>query len=112
ISFLRSWLEIKKRMKEEDTTVEEEVIEEEGVAEPKKHTVLYRWVAVAAMLVLISGTIYFFLNQTSSQNIKVAQQVLKNDFKPGGNKAVLTLGNGQKIILDSSNTGLLSMQGR
>src|SRR5699024_10755492 len=40
-----------------------------------------------------------------------AVQQIKKDFKPGGNKAVLTLGNGQKIVLDSSNKGLLSMQG-
>src|SRR5690606_37442189 len=30
---------------------------------------------------------------------------------PGGSKAVLTLANGQKIVLDSAGNGLVSMQG-
>jgi ferric-dicitrate binding protein FerR (iron transport regulator) len=36
---------------------------------------------------------------------------LKNDVLPGGNKAVLTLGNGATIILDSAHTGALAQQG-
>ena len=100
-SFLRSWLRVQEKIA--DTEVKEENLD----IQPK-YKVLYRWAAIAAILILISGT-YFLVNKNGDRGIAVQQ--IKNDFKPGGNKAVLTLGNGQKIVLDSSNKGLLSMQG-
>lgn len=105
-SFLRSWLKIKGRI-EENEAVEEEIL----TGRRSNHKVLYRWIAVAAMLILISGTVYFIINQSKQQEEGIAMQAVKEDFKPGGNKAVLTLGNGQTIVLDSTNKGLLSMQG-
>lgn len=73
----------------------------------------WRVAAAAAIFILLSGGAYFLLNnkQFNKEQANVVVPPVKKDFKPGGNKAVLTLGNGQKIILDSMNKGLLSMQG-
>ncbi len=105
-SFLRSWLKIKERIAEPR---EAEAFEEEEYPRFARR-VVYKWVAVAAMLILVSGTVYFLFQQREAP-LEVAEKQIKEDFQPGGNKAVLTLGNGQKIVLDSSNKGVLSMQG-
>jgi transmembrane sensor len=68
------------------------------------------WIAVAASLILVVFGVRFFVQQSAKQNIKVKIQATKTDIAPGGDKAVLTLGNGSKIVLDSIHNGLLAMQ--
>jgi transmembrane sensor len=70
-----------------------------------------RWwyAAAAAVLVLVAGIA--LLESRNHPNEKPIVVALHNDVLPGGNKAVLTLGNGQQIILDSVHTGLLTQQG-
>jgi transmembrane sensor len=51
------------------------------------------------------------LESRNHPNEKPIVAAIRNDVLPGGNKAVLTLGNGQQIILDSAHIGLLSQQG-
>ncbi|MEO6683504.1 MAG: FecR domain-containing protein [Ginsengibacter sp.] len=72
-----------------------------------------KWWAAAASVVLLLTIGYFFFNtKTGPQVAKVSPPVkLINDAAPGGNKAILTLGNGQTIILDSAGNGILSTQG-
>ncbi len=67
-----------------------------------------KWVAAAAVI-LLAGT-YFFLNkhQSAVQVKDVMAQI--HDVSPGSNKAVLTLANGSKIILDSAQNGILAKQ--
>ncbi len=101
VSFLRSWLRVKEKIANTKS-------ESKNLNGQTKYKSLYKWAAVAAILILLSGT-YFLINKNEETGI--ARQQIKNDFKPGGNKAILTLGNGQKIMLDSSSNGLLSMQG-
>lgn len=81
-------------------------------AKKKKFSMGYRW-AAAAILLLISGSIYFFIsNNKRSISLKnIAQKTIKRDILPGGNKAILTLANGQKIVLDSTQKGMLSVPG-
>jgi ferric-dicitrate binding protein FerR (iron transport regulator) len=67
----------------------------------------------AAAVILIAGAAFFMLYHqqgTKPQN-SIVQQQSNNDIAPGGNKAILTLGNGNKIILDSAHNGLLAQQG-
>ncbi|HEX5552880.1 MAG TPA: FecR domain-containing protein [Chitinophagaceae bacterium] len=77
-----------------------------------KTKVIHFWrvAAAVAVLILFSGTIYF-LSHSSNKRSTVPLVSVKNDIQPGGNKAILTLGNGTKIVLDSTNTGILSIQG-
>lgn len=70
-------------------------------------------VAVAAVVILfVAAGGYLMLNRPTQREIvqnKTSQP--KNDITPGGNKAILTLADGTKVILDSANTGAISKQG-
>lgn len=82
------------------------------------HVSLYRWyrklrLPVAAMLMVSLGIgLYYFLlsrqRMTAPVNIAVQQEY---DILPGTNKAVLTLDNGDRILLDDSHDGILTKQG-
>ena len=67
------------------------------------------WYAAAAVLVLAISTAVVVSLSNNSKAKPIA--ALQNDVAPGGNKAVLTLANGQRIILDSAHTGMLAQQG-
>jgi transmembrane sensor len=69
------------------------------------------WMAAAAVFLVGSG-IYLLGHPPR----KAAQPLANNqppakDIAPGGNRAFLTLGNGQKIMLDSADNGILAQQG-
>jgi ferric-dicitrate binding protein FerR (iron transport regulator) len=70
-----------------------------------------RWVrramAAAAVVLLLVGL--FQLWRTSRTEVSVQAPVVI--VAPGGNRAVLTLASGQKILLDSAATGVLAEQG-
>ncbi len=72
-------------------------------------------VAVAASIIglVILGT-YLWFNRYEQKEI-AKSEVKKNDYKndvlPGGNKAVLTLGDGSTIMLDEAQNGALTQQG-
>jgi len=70
---------------------------------------VYKWWAAAAVL-LIGGTLYFYGERTRPMGNSI-QAVLQPDLHPGGNKAVLTLGNGSTIVLDSAHNGTIAQQG-
>ena len=72
-------------------------------AHPNKRIV--RWVA-AALVLLVSGLVAYFLFESTTRPQPIAQQ----EILPGGNKAVLTLANGQKITLDETTTGEITRQ--
>jgi transmembrane sensor len=74
------------------------------------------WLSAAAILILFSAGTWLWLNRsTIPPKAAVVQEKpksqLKNDVQPGGNKAMLTLGNGATIMLDSAHTGALAQQG-
>ena len=73
------------------------------------------WIPAAAMilLVVISG-IYFAGWKKVSRQVAVkgiGSDRFKNDVSPGGHKAVLILGDGARIVLDSAKNGELAQQG-
>ncbi len=68
-----------------------------------------RYSAAAAILIFISVGVYFGLHKKYTK-----QQFSQNqlyDVSPGGNKAILTLANGKKIVLTDSRNGKLAQQG-
>jgi ferric-dicitrate binding protein FerR (iron transport regulator) len=71
-----------------------------------------RWwyAAAAAVFILVAG-VAVLESRTNHPNEKPITATTHNDVLPGGNKAILTLGNGQQIVLDSTHTGLLTQQG-
>lgn len=77
----------------------------------RKNTYL-KYIRIAAVLVLaISVTAYLFNSRTASVTQQQSMADLNADKIPGGNKAILTLSNGAKIILDSAANGVLARQG-
>ncbi len=71
------------------------------------------WISIAASLLLAAGIYFYVRNQQVSTNNLAHQKVQPaNDVKPGGNKAILILGNGTKINLSDTKKGLLASQGK
>jgi len=71
-------------------------------------------IAAAAVIVLFLGSgAYFWLanKKTNDQPVTKVKEPQVQDFLPGGNKAVLTIAGGQRIILDSAANGQLTIQG-
>ncbi|MHA4895283.1 FecR family protein [Pedobacter sp. PWIIR3] len=66
-----------------------------------------RYAGVAAVLLVMFGSLFIFTKQTSN-----ADAIANADkfIKPGGNNAILTLANGKKILLNTSNTGRIAIQ--
>ncbi|WAC13529.1 FecR family protein [Dyadobacter pollutisoli] len=85
---------------------EDDIFEEE---QPRRY--LWPQIAAAAILILSFG-LYWWSKQDQSQ---VARQpvpaVQLADIAPGGNKAILTLGDGSSIVLDGAKNGNLTSQG-
>lgn len=81
----------------------------------RRRMVRYRTIGLAAMLALLFGA--YLLTMLRKKPVPPEKAVVKtgnrfkNDVKPGGNRAILTLASGQSIILDSAGTGMLAMQG-
>lgn len=71
-----------------------------------------RW-AVAACILLIAGfAVYLFNNPGRENELLISHQHTINDIaSPSGVHATLTLANGQRIILDTSENGVLAIQG-
>jgi hypothetical protein len=71
------------------------------------------WISVAAAAILLL-TAGLFLYKPKQHNFQLAsrKERFKNDVAPGSNKAVLTLANGQTIILNQTKNGLITKQGQ
>jgi transmembrane sensor len=68
----------------------------------------YKWLQVAAVLVLAvsAGLIFVFKGQPAKQAVITALvKNKKHEILPGSNKAYLTLANGKSIILDDAKNG-------
>lgn len=80
--------------------------------QPKKYNRFTIWarLSAAAIFVLVAG-IWFYLYQAKSavgKSVQTQQQIAV--IKPGGNRATLTLANGNVITLDDANDGKLADQ--
>jgi transmembrane sensor len=76
----------------------------------------FRRIAVAASVILIIGTgiyiaINLFNNKQETEIVETQEKRFKNDVQPGKSGAILTLDNGQQVILDSLQNGMLAEQG-
>ncbi len=77
----------------------------------RMHTAARAWWVAAAMLVLLTGTVYYLHTKKQAALLAKKEQSLKNDVEPGSNKAVLTLSNGTTIVLDDASNGVIAEQG-
>jgi len=85
-----------------------------GIDEQPRVRKMYTWrrAAIAAAIVgLVTLTGLLWVKSNRSPDKSIAETFYKNDVKPGGNHAVLTLANGAQILLDSAGKGNLAVQG-
>ena len=91
-----------------------EIDEAEAVpAVLKRRIPFLRFVAAAAVILVMGAGAYslFFRNAQKKDTLaKKADPPPANDIQPGENGAILTLANGEKIILDSAGNGMLAIQ--
>ena len=79
----------------------------------KKRSIWLRIAAAVIILIIGAGT-YFLLNHPQKEHEIVKstkENHQKDDIMPGGNHALLTLSNGNTIILDNAKNGNLGNQG-
>lgn len=69
------------------------------------------WAAAVLVLVLVSAGYFIWENTKDGHQMNVAEKKIQEDMAPGGNKAVLTLADGTKLVLDSANNGTITRQG-
>ena len=77
---------------------------------PLKTVYLQRW-AAAVLLLLLAGGAWFLWKMKAGPQPLAAATALKKDVSPGTSKAMLTLGDGSTIELDSTLKGRLPQQG-
>lgn len=71
-----------------------------------------RWAAAAAILIVFGLGILFLLIKNKKPAQEAMKTIVKQDVPPPATStAVLTLANGQRIVLDSAAKGSLAMQG-
>src|SRR5689334_3914708 len=78
--------------------------------QPRKQKVRPLWprIAAAAAIILVTGSSIFFYMRKAVPSQQAS--LVKQDIKPGGNKAYLTLANGSKILLTGARIGQLAKQ--
>src|SRR5699024_4355297 len=105
------WDQVVSRILSETRKEEVEVKEKSFLVHRRKKPL---FVGIAAAIILLIG-VGWWLNaqKIASNSIGLVSNVDSaiQTIRPGGNRAMLTLTNGKKVILDSSNMGLVSIQG-
>lgn len=101
--------------KELETDIKKAIWEKAGIQQPVVKMRWFKWAAAAAVILIVS-TISFLILNNRIQSKQVAvnqlqQKELTNDIAPGQTGAILTLANGEKILLDSTGNGSLAKQG-
>lgn len=93
-----------------DETTSDEA--ENGGIRGKTFFLRSRAAAAAAILILASVLSYWFFASPRAKKQLRSQHVTApaNDILPGGNKAILTLANGDQVILDEAGIGTLTEQ--
>lgn len=75
----------------------------------KKRLRFIRYAAAAVLLIITGIGAYRYLKPSAKNNTLV--QAARKDIAPGSNKAVLTLSNGNRIVLNNAQNGNLAQQG-
>lgn len=78
---------------------------------PKKTASIWRsWWAAAAVLVIMAGAGWLWWAEQPGPHTAKSEQTAFADIPPGGEGAVLTLANGDKVVLDSLGNGMIADQ--
>ncbi len=79
---------------------------------PRKTRRLWYYIpAAASVLVILCLAAYFFYPKLRPETPQNSTSQALKDIEPGGNKAILTLDNGDKVVLEDVQNGIISQQG-
>ena len=82
------------------------------VAKPSTNRRLWYYLSAAASVLIILGlAAYFYSPQLHQPGPQPSTAQALKDIGPGGNKAILTLANGDKVVLEDARNGIISQQG-
>lgn len=82
--------------------------------EERSGGIAWLWPKLVAAALVIGFGVYWWASYRGSREMAQQEKVVKvqlADIPPGGNKAILILGDGSSIALDSAGNGLLASQG-
>jgi transmembrane sensor len=83
-----------------------------GQIKSKPSVINWRQLSIAAsILIFFTAGIFFYVIKSEPARQAAVKNVAKPDLTPGGNKAILTLSNGQSIVLNGAKNGTLAKQG-
>jgi len=94
-----------------DKTADQPVETRGGVLFFWRRPMVRRFAAAAVILAAVAGT-WFFLREHRAGPAVATVTPKATTIKPGTNRAVLTLANGQQIVLDDAHNGVLGQQGK
>ena len=102
--YLKETADIQDEIEDPDYSAIEQELWADIIAENKKKHPFKRsiyWFAAAAILIISAG-LYFGTSPIQSIKQNGVPDFTKTDIRPGSNKALLTLADGSKIILDDA----------
>lgn len=80
--------------------------------EVKRHYISRKWIWVAASLISALAVGFYFMTKAPSlDKPSLAASEETEDIQPGRQGAILSLSNGQKVLLDTVRNGMLTLQG-
>ncbi|HWK04511.1 MAG TPA: FecR domain-containing protein [Puia sp.] len=77
---------------------------------PMRRTSWPRYMVAASLAGTLAVGCWLYIKYSSIAKIHTPSTLASNDVAPGGNKATLTLSNGQQIVLDDAKSGMLTEQ--
>lgn len=83
---------------------------------PQKHkrgriATITRWAAAAAVIAAIGTLYWIYPSSKPTENRQIATSVVVRDIQPASQGAILTLGDGKQVTLDSLQKGVIANQG-
>ena len=83
---------------------------EELAATPVRRMVWRRYAGIAAAVLVIAAGSWLWSSRHAAQPVE--ESPITIEANPGGDRAVLLLGNGKRVVLDSTANGMLAIQGK
>jgi len=93
--------------------IQEQIVKKELRTAKVRKIHSLRKIAAVLLFLLVSGAVFYLFhtkNSTFEPSVAENNGTQQEEIHPGGNKAILTLANGQKIVLDSSSQKTFSSQ--
>ncbi|HWW38024.1 FecR family protein [Pedobacter sp.] len=79
---------------------------QEKKQEPQRRSFKVALAIAASLLTVLSAALFFYYTKNNAPVYhQISRSQISNDIKPGGNKAVLTLGDGTKVDLNNVHAG-------